>query len=70
MKEKGELSVATMKSLVEQEPSIVNAITNENGVITVEIGALEDLSGKYYDTAIAQYESQKQSLNNATIGAM
>lgn len=70
MKEKGELSVATMKSLVEQEPSIVNAITNENGVITVEIGALEDLSGKYYDTAIAQYESQKQSLDNATIGAM
>lgn len=70
MKEKGKLSVATMKSLVEQEPSIVNAITNENGVITVEIGALEDLSGKYYDTAIARYESQKQSLDNATIGAM
>lgn len=70
MKEKGELSVATMKSLVEQEPSIVNAITNENGVITVEIGALEDLSDQYYDTAIAQYESQKQSLDNATIGAM
>ena len=70
MKEKGELSVATMKSLVEQEPSIVNAITNENGVITVEIGALEDLSDKYYDTAIAQYESQKQSLDNATTGAM
>lgn len=70
MKEKGELSVATMKSLVQQEPSIVNAITNENGVITVEIGALEDLSDQYYDTAIAQYESQKQSLDNATTGAM
>ena len=69
MKEKGQLSVATMKDLIAQEPSLANAITSENGVITVQIDSLQDLSDKYYDTAIAQYQFQVDSLESAADGA-
>lgn len=69
MKEKGQLSVATMKALIAQEPSLANAITIENGVITVQIDSLQDLSDKYYDTAIAQYQFQVDSLKSAADGA-
>lgn len=69
MKEKGQLSVATMKDLIAQEPSLASAIKSENGVITVQIDSLQDLSNKYYDTAIAQYQFQVDSLESAADGA-
>lgn len=52
MKEKGELSVATVQKLIEQEPSLVNALTVENGHIRISIDSLQDLSNGYFDTAI------------------
>lgn len=69
MKEKGQLSVATMKDLIAQEPSLASAIKSENGVITVQIDSLQDLSNKYYDTAIAQYQFQVDSLESAADSA-
>lgn len=69
MKEKGQLSVATMKDLIAQEPSLAGAIKSENGVITIQIDSLQDLSNKYYDTAIAQYQFQVDSLESAADGA-
>lgn len=59
MKEKGELSVATVQKLIEQEPSLVNALTVENGRIRINIDSLQDLSNGYFDTAI---ETKKQQI--------
>lgn len=59
MKEKGELSVATVQKLIEQEPSLVNALTVENGHIRINIDSLQDLSNGYFDTAI---ETKKQQI--------
>nr|DAJ33023.1 MAG TPA: chromosome segregation ATPase [Caudoviricetes sp.] len=59
MKEKGELSVATVQKLIEQEPSLVGALTVENGHIRINIDSLQDLSNSYFDTAI---ETKKQQI--------
>lgn len=59
MKEKGELSVATVQKLIEQEPSLVSALTVENGHIRISIDSLQDLSNGYFDTAI---ETKKQQI--------
>lgn len=59
MKEKGELSVATVQKLIEQEPSLVSALTVENGHIRINIDSLQDLSNGYFDTAI---ETKKQQI--------
>lgn len=59
MKEKGELSVATVQKLIEQEPSLVSALTVENGRIRINIDSLQDLSKGYFDTAI---ETKKQQI--------
>lgn len=59
MKEKGELSVATVQKLIEQEPSLVSALTVENGHIRINIDSLQDLSNSYFDTAI---ETKKQQI--------
>ena len=59
MKEKGELSVATVQKLIEQEPSLVSALTVENGHIRINIDSLQDLSNGYFNTAI---ETKKQQI--------
>lgn len=59
MKEKGELSVATVQKLIKQEPSLVSALTVENGHIRINIDSLQDLSNGYFDTAI---ETKKQQI--------
>ena len=59
MKEKGELSVATVQKLIEQEPSLVGALTVENGHIRINIDSLQDLSNGYFNTAI---ETKKQQI--------
>lgn len=59
MKEKGELSVATVQKLIEQEPSLVGALTVENGHIRINIDSLQDLSNSYFDVAI---ETKKQQI--------
>lgn len=59
MKEKGELSVATVQKLIDQEPSLVSALTVENGKIRINIDSLQDLSDSYFDTAI---ETKKQQI--------
>lgn len=59
MKEKGELSIATVQKLIEQEPSLVSALTVENGHIRINIDSLQDLSNSYFDTAI---ETKKQQI--------
>lgn len=58
MKEKGELSVATVQKLIEQEPSLVGALTVENGHIRINIDSLQDLSNSYFDTAIETKKRQ------------
>lgn len=62
MKEKGELSVATVQKLIEQEPSLVSALTVENGHIRINIDSLQDLSNGYFNTAI---ETKKQQIAQA-----
>lgn len=59
MKEKGELSVATVQKLIDQEPSLVSALTVEDGHIRINIDSLQDLSDSYFDTAI---ETKKQQI--------
>ena len=59
MKEKGELSVATVQKLIEQEPSLVSALIVENGHIRINIDSLQDLSNGYFNTAI---ETKKQQI--------
>jgi len=59
MKEKGELSVATVQKLIDQEPSLVSALTVEDGHIRINIDSLQDLSDSYFDTAI---EAKKQQI--------
>ena len=59
MKEKGELSVATVQKLIEQEPSLISALTVENGHIRINIDSLQDLSNGYFNTAI---ETKKQQI--------
>jgi hypothetical protein len=59
MKEKGELSVATVQKLIEQEPSLVSALTVENGHIRINIDSLQDLSNGYFNTVI---ETKKQQI--------
>lgn len=59
MEEKGELSVATVQKLIEQEPSLVSALTVENGHIRINIDSLQDLSNGYFNTAI---ETKKQQI--------
>lgn len=69
MKEKGELSVATVQKLIEQEPSLVSALTVENGHIRINIDSLQDLSNGYFNTAIEtkkQQITQTQSVINET----
>lgn len=69
MKEKGELSVATVQKLIEQEPSLVSAFTVENGHIRINIDSLQDLSNGYFNTAIEtkkQQITQTQSVINET----
>lgn len=69
MKEKGELSVATVQKLIEQEPSLVGALTVENGHIRINIDSLQDLSNGYFNTAIEtkkQQITQTQSVINET----
>lgn len=70
MKKNGELSVSTVQSLIEQEPSLVSALSNEEGAIRIDISALEDLSDSYYDTKIAAAESQKEQLESVVSGAI
>lgn len=59
MKEKGELSVTTVQKLIDQEPSLVSALTVEDGHIRINIDSLQDLSDSYFDTAI---ETKKQQI--------
>ena len=59
MKEKGELSVATVQKLIDQEPSLVSALTVENGHIRINVDSLQDLSDSYFNTAI---EAKKQQI--------
>lgn len=69
MKEKGELSVATVQKLIEQEPSLVSALTVENGHIRINIDSLQDLSNGYFNTAIKtkkQQIAQTQSVIDET----
>lgn len=58
MKEKGELTSATVKSLIEQAPELANAIEIQDGKMRINIDTLQDLSNQYYDTKIADYQSQ------------
>lgn len=58
MKEKGELTSATVKSLIEQAPELANAIEIQDGKMRINIETLQDLSNQYYDTKIADYQSQ------------
>lgn len=59
MKEKGELTVATVQKLIEQEPSLTKAIEIQDGKIRINIDSLQDLSAQYYDTAIETAKEQK-----------
>ena len=59
MKEKGELTVATVQKLIEQEPSLTKAIEIQDGKIRINIDSLQDLSAQYYDTAIKTAKEQK-----------
>ena len=59
MKEKGELTVATVKKLIAQEPSLTKAIEIQDGKIRINIDSLQDLSAQYYDTAIETAKEQK-----------
>lgn len=59
MKEKGELSVATVQKLIDQEPSLVSALTVENGHIRINVDSLQDLSDSYFNMAI---EAKKQQI--------
>lgn len=59
MKEKGELTVATVQKLIEQEPSLTKAIEIQDGKIRINIDSLQDLSAQYYDTAIETAKKQK-----------
>lgn len=58
MKEKGELTSATVKSLIEQAPELANAIEIQDGKMRINIETLQDLSNQYYNTKIADYQSQ------------
>lgn len=60
MKEKGELTVATVQKLIEQEPSLTKAIEIQDGKIRINIDSLQDLSAQYYDTAIETAKEQKE----------
>lgn len=59
MKEKGELTVATVQKLIEQEPSLTKAIEIQDGKIRINIDSLQDLFAQYYDTAIETAKEQK-----------
>ena len=59
MKEKGELTVATVQKLIAQEPSLTKAIEIQDGKIRINIDSLQDLSAQYYDTAIETAKEQK-----------
>ena len=59
MKEKGELTVATVQKLIEQEPSLTKAIEIQDGKIRINIDSLQDSSAQYYDTAIETAKEQK-----------
>lgn len=64
MKEKGELTVATVQKLIEQEPSLTKAIEIQDGKIRINIDSLQDLSAQYYDTAIETAKEQKEQTDD------
>lgn len=69
MRENGELTVTTMNKLLEQNPELASQLTVVDGKIRIETSSLQDLSDKYYDTAIANFEFQKNAMQNAADGA-